>query len=82
MNRAEQRREAVERALIHHDINYSPPEPPGGRTTWVLWTTLGPLNATITQAEWYCQGLADKEMRYKHDAAKQEIPRPSPPAEP
>jgi hypothetical protein len=61
LSRMHQRRDAVERALIHHQVQYSPPEGPGGRTTWVIQTGTGAKTATLVQAEWYCQGLADKE---------------------
>ena len=51
------RRDAVERALIHHKIDYSPPGP--GRSTFSINTTAGWREANLPQAEWYCQGLAD-----------------------
>jgi murein DD-endopeptidase MepM/ murein hydrolase activator NlpD len=56
------RRNAIERAFMHHGIDYSPPEE-GGRSTWVISTGTGRKTATTTQAEWYCQGLADKERK-------------------
>jgi hypothetical protein len=51
------RRDAVERALIHHGVDYSPPST--DRPTFVINTTTGRKEANLAQAEWYCQALAD-----------------------
>ena len=54
-----QRREAVERALIHHRVDYSPPD--ADRPTFLINTSTGRKAANLAQAEWYCQGLADAD---------------------
>jgi hypothetical protein len=61
------KRDAIERALIHHGIDYSPPGT--GTPTWLISTHTGRLVATTTQVQWYCRGLADKEQQ-QHQAAE------------
>jgi hypothetical protein len=62
-NRQVARREAVERALIHHQIDYSPPG--ADRPTFLINTTTGRREANLIQAEWYCRGLADASTRLR-----------------
>jgi hypothetical protein len=57
---AERQRDSIERALIHHAVDYSPPET-GGRPTWVIHTGVGTMNMTTREARCYVYGLADKE---------------------
>jgi hypothetical protein len=58
---ATHRRESIERALIHHGIDYSPPD--GERPKWIINTNAGRLIVNSTEAVCYCQGLADKERQ-------------------
>jgi hypothetical protein len=61
---ADKRRDSIERALIHHGVEYSPPEPPGGRTTWVV-RRVRTTNQVMTNRDvmFYVYGLADKECQ-------------------
>jgi hypothetical protein len=62
----DKRRDAVERALRHHGVRYAAPQH-HGRTTWVIQTGTGTLAASMSQAEWYCRGLADRERKETSD---------------
>lgn len=54
------KREAIERALIHHKVDYSPPG--GGHSTWRIFSRRsGSVRMTTAQVSAYCMGLADKE---------------------
>lgn len=63
MTRQQARRDAIERALIHHRIDYSPPG--AGQPKWLITTTSGRYAADMHQAEWYCRGLADAEAAHR-----------------
>ena len=53
-------RESLERALIHHGIDYSPPDP-SRRGAWLVQLpgTLGRQRMTSDQVYWYVVGVAD-----------------------
>jgi hypothetical protein len=55
-------RDSIERALVHHNISYSPPEPPGGRSSWLVETNIGRQEMTQAQVTAFCAGLATKEQ--------------------
>jgi hypothetical protein len=57
VDKIQRRRDAVERALMHHKVDYSPPSV--DRPSFLISTSMGRLSATLYQAEWYCRGLAD-----------------------
>jgi len=60
-NKRPYNRDSIERALIHHGADYSPPEE-GGRSTWLIKTLgIGMVQFTTPQAYAYVVGLADKE---------------------
>ena len=53
-------RDSLERALIHHKVDYSPPGEM--RNTWIVHTNvLGSIEMTSRDAWCYTVGLADKE---------------------
>lgn len=63
------RREAVERALVHHGVEYSPPEA-GGRNTWLISVGGDRIEANLAQAEWFCYGLAERSRLSERALAK------------
>lgn len=65
-NDRDARRDAIESVLISHDIDYSPPG--AGRSTFVIQTIVGKKEANMTQAEWYCLGLAEIATGAESDA--------------
>ena len=57
-------RDSLEMALIHHGMDYSPPESPGaGRGKWILRTGIGNIEATEKEVYFYVVGLADHERK-------------------
>jgi hypothetical protein len=58
---ADQRRDAIERALIHHGIDYSPPERMGGVTLWRVHAHSGTKRLTHREIEAFCEGLSTRE---------------------
>lgn len=59
MSKADQRRQAIEKALIRHGIDYSPPYV--GRPKWRIHIWSGPIDASTSEAEWFCRGLDEVE---------------------
>lgn len=57
-------RDSIERALIHHGVDYSPPSTPtySGRA-WRIQTHSGTKYYNQPEVQAYCQGLADHEAR-------------------
>ena len=57
-------RESLERALIHHGIDYSPPDP-SRRGAWLIRPLSNLTREQVSSDEvyWYVVGLADGERK-------------------
>jgi hypothetical protein len=72
---SEYTRDSLERALIHHGIDYSPPE--AGRIDgWRIHMGTRTLHGLRgSEVYFYCCGLADKERQTAAARAEENLPR-------
>lgn len=61
-------RESLERALVHHRIDYSPPHV--GKPQWRVGHGLDAVEMPEAMVYAYVLGLAEGERRYRHPGAK------------